>query len=104
MDDDPGLNTIMWQTIIFSFLAGVMGGNALPHFIRGITKESYPSMLGNSPVPNFIAGWAGLVIAALLLHGAQVEREPLGAFIGAALGVLLIGLFHSWHGAFGRSS
>lgn len=94
----------MWQTIVLSFLAGVMGGNGIPHFIRGITKEHYPNMLGNTPVPNFLAGWSALVITALLLHAAQIDQNPLGALVGASVGVLLIGLFHSWHGAFGRAS
>ena len=92
----------MWQTIILSFLAGIMGGNAIPHFVRGITKENYPNMLGNSPVPNFIAGWSALVITVLLVHGAQVEQYPLWAFVFGAFGVLLIGLFHARVGAFGR--
>lgn len=94
----------MWQTILLSFLAGVMGGNAIPHFVKGITKETYPNLLGNSPVPNLVAGWSALVITVVLVHWADVERYPIWAFISGALGVLLIGLFHAWHGAFGRMS
>jgi len=94
----------MWQTIILSFLAGVVGGNAIPHFVKGITKENYPNALGNSPVPNFLAGWVAFVITALLVQAAQVELYPLLAFIFGAFGVLLIGLFHARIGAFGRKS
>jgi uncharacterized membrane protein YdcZ (DUF606 family) len=94
----------MWQTIILSFLAGMMGGNAIPHFIKGITKENYPNVLGNSAVPNFVSGWAAFVITVLLVHGAQVEQHPLWAFISGAIGVLVIGLFHAGIGAFGRKS
>jgi hypothetical protein len=50
----------MWQTIMLGLLGGVLGGNALPHFLRGITRRRYPSALGNGPIPNFVAGWAGL--------------------------------------------
>lgn len=92
----------MWQAIILSFLGGVMGGNAFPHFARGITKRRYPSGLGNGPVTNFVAGWAGLVIAALLFYWAHAGRHPGWSFGAAALGVLLIGLFHAGPGAFGR--
>lgn len=92
----------MWQTILLSFLAGLIGGNAVPHFVKGITKENYPNVLGNSPVPNLIAGWAALIITALLVHWAQVEQYPEASFIFISLGVLLIGLFHAWIGAFGR--
>lgn len=92
----------MWQAIILGFLGGVIGGNAFPHFTSGTTREQYPNLLGNGPVTNVIAGWAGLVLAALLLHWAQGSRHPAWSFAFAALGVLLIGLFHAGPGAFGR--
>lgn len=94
----------MWQTIVLSFLAGVMGGNAIPHFVKGITKETYPTVFGNSPVPNLLAGWTGLVLTALLVYWADVERYPGWSFASGAIGVLLIGLFHAWHGALGKKS
>jgi hypothetical protein len=56
----------MWQAIVFGFLGGALGANGFPHFARGITKQRYPCQLGNGPVPNFVAGWAALVIAGLL--------------------------------------
>jgi len=94
----------MWQTVVLSFLAGVMGGNAIPHSVKGITKETYPNLLGNGPVPNLVAGWSALIITVILIHAAKVESYPIWALISGALGVLLIGLFHAWHGAFGRMS
>jgi hypothetical protein len=94
----------MWQTIILSFLAGLMGGNAIPHFVKGITKENYPNVLGNSPVPNLVAGWSALIITVLLIHWARIEQYPDWALVFGALGVLLIGLFHARIGAFGRKS
>ena len=94
----------MWQTVVLSFLAGVMGGNAIPHFVKGITKETYPNLLGNGPVPNLVAGWSALIITVILVRAAKVESYPIWALISGALGVLLIGLFHAWHGAFGRKS
>jgi hypothetical protein len=44
-----------------------MGGNAISHFVKGLTKENYPTVFGNSPVPNLLAGWAGLVVTAVLV-------------------------------------
>jgi hypothetical protein len=92
----------MWPTLLLSLLGGVLGGNALPHFVRGITRRRYPSALGNGPVVNFLAGWAGLVLAALVLGWAGAGEHPVAAFAGVAVGVLLIGLFHAGPGAFGR--
>lgn len=92
----------MWQTIALGFLGGVLAGNALPHFLRGITKRRYPSAFGNGPVPNLVAGWAGLVIGTVLLAAAHLTRHPWPALAGVSIGVLLIGLFHAGPGAFGR--
>lgn len=92
----------MWQTIILGFLGGVFVGNAVPHFIRGITKRNYPCALGNGPIPNFLAGWSGLIIGGLLLWWADLGRYVALSFGSIAVGVLLIGLFHAGPGAFGR--
>ena len=92
----------MWQAIVFGFLGGVLAANGFPHFTRGITKSRYPCQLGNGPVPNFVAGWAAFVIAALLFYLAHVGRYPGWSLGPAAAGVLLMGLFHAGPGAFGR--
>jgi len=92
----------MWQAIVFGFWGGAMGANGYPHFTRGITKERYPSALGNGPVPNLIAGWVLFVIAAVLFYFAHVGRHPEWSVGAAAVGVLLMGLFHAGPGAFGR--
>jgi hypothetical protein len=92
----------MWQAIILSFLGGLVAGNGLPHFIRGITRRRYPCALGNGPIPNLIAGWAGLVLGSLLLWWAHLDRHPELSFVSISVGILLIGLFHAGPGAFGR--
>jgi hypothetical protein len=92
----------MWQALLFGFLAGLFGANGVPHFVKGITKERYPCMLGNSPVPNLIAGWASLLIAALLVRAAGGGDDSLAIILSGAVGALLIGLFHAAIGAFGR--
>jgi hypothetical protein len=92
----------MWQTIILSFLAGLFSGNAFPHFAKGITKEPYPTVFGCSPVINFVAGWLGFLIAGLFLFAAHVYWYPRVALFAGAAGVFLAGLFHAWHGAWGK--
>ncbi|HVV07640.1 hypothetical protein [Amycolatopsis sp.] len=92
----------MWHTVLLSLLAGVVGGNALPHFLRGLTRRRYPNLTGNGPVPNLIAGWSGLVLAGVIGAFAGPASHPAWSFGAIAVGVLLIGLFHAGPGAFGR--
>jgi hypothetical protein len=89
-------------TLVLAFVGGLLAGNAIPHFIRGITKQRYPNVWGGGPIPNVVAGWGGLVLAAIALHTAFAGRAPLWPFCATAVGVLLIGLFHAGPGAFGR--
>ena len=95
--------TISLETVVLAFLSGVIGGNAFPHFVRGITREAYPNVFGNGPVTNVVTGWAGLVIAAALAYYANFQHNPLESLLIGSLGVLLMGLFHARVGAFGRS-
>ncbi|QWU16174.1 hypothetical protein SAMN04487895_11411 [Paenibacillus sophorae] len=92
----------MIQSVILSFFAGVFGANAFPHFVKGITKEPFPTPFGPSPVINFLAGWVMFIIAGILGYWAHIGENPTGAIISIAIGVLLMGIFHSWIGAFGR--
>jgi len=92
----------MWQAIVFSFLGGLLAANGFPHFTRGITKTRYPCVLGNGPVPNFVVGWAAFVMAALLSYVADVGSHTGWSFGAAAVGALVMGLFHAGPGAFGR--
>lgn len=94
----------MITSIIMSFLAGVWFGNGIPHFVRGITKKSYPSALGNSSVPNLIAGWLAIATTPLFLLWAHPTQYPVASWISAMIGVLAIGLFHAGPGAFGKKS
>lgn len=90
----------MWQALVFGFLAGLMGGNIVPHLFKGIVREEYPNLLGNGPVPNFVAGWVGLLLTALFAYWAHGGEQPFAAVAAAALGLLLIGVFHARGGAF----
>jgi hypothetical protein len=93
----------MWQALILSFVAGVLGANGTPHFIKGITKEQFPNSLGNTPSANLVAGWFMYVLTAVALVYAHPQHHLAAAIAGAAVGVLLMGLFHSAIGAFGKN-
>ena len=70
-------------------------------FRQGITKESYPCVFGNSPVPNLIAGWFSFTIAEP--SSATSPISSLAPFqLAGAVDALGIALFHAAIGAFGR--
>ncbi|WP_146059112.1 hypothetical protein [Actinomadura rubteroloni] len=94
----------MIAAVIMSFLAGVWLGNGIPHFVRGVTKKPYPSALGNSPVPNLIAGWLAIATTPLFLLLVHPAEHPIASWISAMLGMLAIGIFHAGPGAFGKKS
>lgn len=92
----------MWQTVVLTLLAGVFAANSVPHFVKGITKERFPTIFGSSPLINVVTGWAGFVLSGLLLTWADVRDHPGAAAVAGAAGVLAMALFHASIGAFGR--
>jgi hypothetical protein len=86
----------MWHTTLLRLLAGAMGANATPHFVKGITKETYPNVFGGSPVSNLVAGWAGFVLTALLVYWAHPERHPLWSLASGAWVSCSWGCFTLW--------
>ncbi|SEN00243.1 hypothetical protein SAMN05192574_102138 [Mucilaginibacter gossypiicola] len=92
----------MWQSILLSFFGGLFGANGVPHFVKGITKENYPCLAGNTPIPNLIAGLIMFILSIVLFHFADIRGTPLTCLITAAFGALVIGLVHAGPGAFGR--
>lgn len=93
----------MGLTALLAFLAGLIGANSVPHFVKGITRERYPTVFGDSPVINLVAGWAGLVLTVLcVVLCVQIDPAPWVALASGAVGVLAMGLFHAPWGAFGR--
>jgi hypothetical protein len=94
----------MTQTIVLAFLAGLMGTNGIPHFVSGITAREYPNVTGNSATNNAVGGLAAFVIAGLLLAAAPVGDHPRAALSAAALGAVVMTMFHARRGAYWMSA
>jgi hypothetical protein len=92
----------MLPTILFCFFSGLFGANGVPHFVKGITKENYPCLAGNTPIPNLIAGLLMIVLAIVLFHFAPIAQHETLALISGAGGALAIGLVHAGPGAIGK--
>ncbi len=94
----------MIQAIVLTFLAGLMGTNGIPHFVQGITAREYPNLTGNSPTDNAVGGLAAFAIAGALTAWAHVGDHPRAALIAAALGVVVMAVFHAQRGAYRMSA
>ncbi|HSW74607.1 MAG TPA: hypothetical protein VLG16_01925 [Candidatus Saccharimonadales bacterium] len=92
----------MFTAIITTFFAGLFAANAVPHLVKGLTHERFPTPFGSTPVANFIGGFIMLLLVSLLFVEGHASQHATASFWSAVLGVLVIGLFHSIHGAFGK--
>lgn len=89
--------------ILIGFVTGLFAGNGAPHFIRGITRQNYPTVFGSGPATNLVVGWLGLLLASIGFAWITTSPERIAALAAAAIGILAIGLFHATIGAFGRN-
>lgn len=90
----------MWHTVLLSVLAGAMGANAFPHFVKGVVGERFPNVWGNSPLRNALAGLLGLVLAVLIGYWADLPSHAWGGFVGVFVGALIMAVFHGLGGAY----
>ena len=84
----------MWQLYLFSFAAGLLGANGVPHFVKGITGQKHQTPYGrpSSAVVNVVWGWINFVVAALLIYFGHVHPHLLRSFMLVALGALVMAL------------
>jgi hypothetical protein len=84
----------MWQLYLYSFLAGIVGVNGVPHFVKGITGEKHHTPFGqhSSAVINVCWGWLNFVVAGLLVYKSHFRVHELRAFGLLALGALIMAL------------
>ena len=91
----------MFQTIALSFLAGLMGTNTLPHLIKGLVGEEFPTVLGNSPLRNALVGVTGVLLTGLFAFWADIPSHPWAAAASSAVGGYAMAAFHGLRGASG---
>ena len=71
-----------WYHYIGCFFAGMFIANFVPHFIHGVSGDSFPSPFANppgkglsSPIVNVLWGLLNLVIGYLLYRGGKVSNN-----------------------------
>jgi uncharacterized membrane protein len=91
-------------TILLSALAGLMGANAVPHFVKGVVGEQFPNVWGNDSLHNAVAGTLGLALAVVIGYCADLRAHPIAALTSLFGGGLLMAVFHGLGGAYWLNS
>jgi hypothetical protein len=95
-----------WYSYIACLLAGAFLANALPHFIKGITGEPFPTPFAkppgkglSSPLVNVLWGFLNLMIGLIFVHVSHLNHHHHPAIIFFLAGILLMSLqLASWFG------
>ncbi|MGV0041509.1 hypothetical protein [Mycobacterium colombiense] len=94
----------MWHTVLLSALAGLMGANAVPHFVKGMVGEQFPNVWGNGSLRNGVAGTAGLALAVAIAYWVDLPTHAVVGIASLFVGVLLMAVFHGAGGAYRLNS
>jgi hypothetical protein len=94
----------VWHTILLSALAGLMGANAVPHFVKGMVGEQFPNVWGNDSLRNAVAGTLGFALAVTIGYWADLPAHAIGGIAGIFAGGLVMAVFHGLGGAYRLNS
>jgi len=96
-----------WYTYLAAFFAGAFLANAVPHFVKGVTGEPFPTPFAkppgkglSSPVVNVLWGLLNFIVGLVLFHVAHLHHHPHhAALIVFFAGILALSLQLSyWFG------
>src|SRR5580658_6140958 len=91
-----------WYNYIACFFAGFFLANTVPHFIHGVSGDSFPTPFANppgkglsSPMVNTLWALFNLVVGYLLYRGSKISREKIAAIVVFFAGVVTTSLMLS---------
>jgi hypothetical protein len=94
--ESGGYAWFMLETTLLALFAGFFFGNGLPYYVAGSTGEGVnPSPFPKTASVNVVNGFAAMAIGAIAWHFVDRTRFPVGAWVGASIGVLSVGLIHA---------
>jgi hypothetical protein len=93
-----------WYIYLACFFAGAFLTNAVPHFIKGVTGEPFPTPFAkppgkglSSPVVNVLWGLLNFAIGFAFIHIGRLHHHPRHpALILFFAGVAVMSLMHSY--------
>ena len=91
-----------WYHYIACFFAGLFLTNVVPHFVHGISGDSFPTPFANppgkglsSPLINILWALFNLVIGYILLRVGKVSQTNLWSMLAFFAGVVYISISSS---------
>jgi drug/metabolite transporter (DMT)-like permease len=91
-----------WYNYLACFFAGFFLANVIPHYVHGISGDSFPSPFANppgkgpsSPMVNTLWALFNLVIGYLLYRGSKITRDKKLAIFIFFLGIAVCSIMLS---------
>ena len=91
-----------WYHYIACFFAGLFLTNAVPHFVHGISGDSFPSPFANppgrglsSPTVNVLWALVNMLIGYILLRAGKVSQKNKWSLLAFFAGVVYISITSS---------
>ena len=91
-----------WYHYIACFFAGAFLANMVPHFIHGISGDSFPSPFADppgkgvsSPTVNVVWGLGNLVVGYILLKAGRVSQTNTWSVLIFFIGIVCVSIMSS---------
>jgi hypothetical protein len=91
-----------WYHFLACFFAGLFLANAIPHFVHGISGDSFPSPFSNppgkglsSPIVNTIWGLGNFIMGYILFRVGKVSQEKVWSLVSLFAGIVCISIMSS---------
>ena len=95
---------MIWTHYIAAFFSGMFLANALPHFVKGLCGDRFPTPFAKPPgiglssaMVNTLWGLLNILIGAVLFHTGRVQSGSLTPLIIFFAGVVVISVMLSNH-------
>ncbi len=91
-----------WYHYLACFFAGAFLANAVPHFVHGVSGDSFPSPFAtppgkglSSPTVNVLWGLLNLIIGYFLYRGGKISQDNKWGLVAFLAGILSMSIMLS---------
>ena len=91
-----------WYNYVACFFAGMFIANTVPHFIHGISGDTFPTPFANppgkgpsSPTINVLWGLLNLVFGYLLYRGGKISNSNKCSIVVFFIGIVVMSVMLS---------